>query len=451
MAKVDIIVGAQDQASPALRGISGQLGSLRQHARMAGMAMVAMGTAIVAGMGLAVKSWAAAGDEVQKMALRTGFTTEALSELRHAADLSGTSLMGIEKASRNLVKVVTQAGDGLETYTRALARVGLSYEELKDLSPEDLFFTVLEATAGVTDEQVKLTAAQELFGARMGTSLLPLMADGAEGLRRMMEEAEGLGLVFDQLSAENAAALQDAFTRIKAAIQGVQNLIGAALAPTLTDLAEKIAKVVSAISAWAKMHPGLSKALTITLGVVGLLSIALGTAVLMYMTKFLPALTAVTAAIWAKVAALWAAMVALGPVGWAMAATAAALLTTGLILLNRHHKQSIEGVTASTDKSTAAIRRETAAIDEETEALERETEARIAASNAAAEWQEAVSWAKRGQLEAWIGAQIEREERATESIQAEQTAPVIVLDGERVGSLIMNRAGESYLQEAHMR
>ena len=52
-----------------------------------------MGGAAIIGFGIkAVNSFADAGDAIQKMALRTGFSTEALSELKFAAEQSGASL-----------------------------------------------------------------------------------------------------------------------------------------------------------------------------------------------------------------------------------------------------------------------------------------------------------------------------------------------------------------------
>ncbi|MBA7602013.1 hypothetical protein ES703_09098 [subsurface metagenome] len=91
---------------------------IQKHHKAIGMAMTAMGGAIIAVGVLSIKTYAEMGDAVQKMALRTGFSTEALSELRHAAELSGASLEGIEKASRTLSGAITDAGFELETYVQ---------------------------------------------------------------------------------------------------------------------------------------------------------------------------------------------------------------------------------------------------------------------------------------------------------------------------------------------
>jgi len=177
-------------------GDTQQLTSAMDKARVAvGAAMTAAGAAITGFAALSIKDFAAAGDEVQKMAARTGFSTERLSELRHAAELSGTSLDSVEKASKKLSTTITEAGEGSKSYVAALGAVGLSYEQLAGQSPEEQFLTVALALADVEDHTTKVALAQELFG-RAGTALLPMLQGGSAGLREMSAEAHRLGIVF---------------------------------------------------------------------------------------------------------------------------------------------------------------------------------------------------------------------------------------------------------------
>ena len=57
-----------------------------------GRGMTVAGAAIVGALGMMIKNYVSAGDEVHKMALRTSFSTEALSELKYAAEISGATL-----------------------------------------------------------------------------------------------------------------------------------------------------------------------------------------------------------------------------------------------------------------------------------------------------------------------------------------------------------------------
>ncbi|MCK5020858.1 MAG: hypothetical protein KAS32_27810, partial [Candidatus Peribacteraceae bacterium] len=179
--EVEVVIKGTDKASGVFKGIG-------ISAKKMGVAMTAVGVAAI-GMGVAsVKAFAAAGDEVQKMALRTSFSTEALSELKHAAELSGASLNTIEKASKKLSKAMVDASDGLETYKRAFDKLGLSTADLMKLSPEEQFNAVSQALADLENETLKVALAQDLFG-RAGTQLLPMLEQGAEGIKDMRQEA----------------------------------------------------------------------------------------------------------------------------------------------------------------------------------------------------------------------------------------------------------------------
>jgi len=204
------------------------------------------GAAVVGAVGLMVKSYVKAGDEVHKMALRTGFSTEKLSELKYAAEISGASLETLEKGVKKMAKTILDAsksGGALATYVRAFEQIGLTAEELIDLSPEDQFDKIARAIANVENPTIRAARAQDIFG-RAGTQLLPLFAEGAEGLDKLRKKAHELGLVFDQEAANKAAALNDAITSLKGSVTGVTREIAGALVPTLRILVDTATDVM---------------------------------------------------------------------------------------------------------------------------------------------------------------------------------------------------------------
>jgi len=263
--RLNVVLGLTDNASR-------QFGNIRQnfekHRRAIDVGMTAMGAAIVGSLALSVKAFATAGDEVQKMALRTGFSTEALSELRFAAELSGTSLKSFETATRRMSQSIVQAEDGLTTATRAFERMNIDFRDLKGLAPEDQFFIIAGAMADMADETQKVATATELFG-RAGTQLLPLLAGGAQGIQDMREEARKLGIVFSQEAANKAAEFNDALTRVKGAAQGLMFTIAEVLIPTLTSVVTKVSAAVSAFKDWSQEHPLLTKLVLASSAAIG--------------------------------------------------------------------------------------------------------------------------------------------------------------------------------------
>ncbi len=209
---------------------------VKKHGKVIALAFVAIGAAASAAAIKIVKDYAKAGDEIQKMALRTDFATESLSEFKHALELSGASLETLEKGVKKMAKTIVDAADGLATYVRAFDRMGLSAEELINLAPEKQFEKITMALADMENPTLRAATAQEVFG-RAGTALLPMLAQGAEGIAAMRQEARDLGLVFDQEAADAAAKFNDDLLRLKGTMTGLKMEIAEELLPTLNTLA----------------------------------------------------------------------------------------------------------------------------------------------------------------------------------------------------------------------
>lgn len=263
------------------KGLKGLKGQFMKHSKAIGIGMTAVGGTILAVGIKSVKTYAEMGDEVQKMALRTGFSTEALSELRHAADISGASLGTLEKGVKKMAMSIADAKDGLATYTREFDKIGMAVEELEGLSPEEQFFKIAEAIARIEDPTIRAASAQKILG-RAGTELLPLFAEGEEGMAALRQEAHDLGIVFDQEAADKAAKLTDEMHRMKEATSGVQIAIAEHLAPIISSFIEtKVVPLITKIKEWTEAHPALTKKIVIITGVVGGLLVVLGPLLIM--------------------------------------------------------------------------------------------------------------------------------------------------------------------------
>ena len=213
VATMSVLLQARDKLSGPLGAMQGRLDNVAARAKKMGMAMTAMGGAITGAAALSIKNFVSMGDEIQKMALRTGFGTEALSEMAFALKISGSEIGSFEKGIKRMASFVLDAKDGLSTSTDALDRLGVSVAQLEGLSPEKAFELLANAVAEVPNELEKAALAQDEFG-RAGTGLLPLLNEGAAGITALRKEAHELGVVFDQEAANKAAQLGDTMTRL---------------------------------------------------------------------------------------------------------------------------------------------------------------------------------------------------------------------------------------------
>jgi len=268
-----------------------------------------------------IRNYVKTGDEVQKMALRTGMSTTALSELRYAADICGADLNTVELGIKRMSRALVDASEGSSEYVEAFARINLKAEELIGLSPEQQFDKIARAIASVEDPTIRAATAQEIFG-RSGTQLLPLFSEGAEGLEALKQKAHELGIVFDQESANKAAALNDSITTLKASFSGIGNTVATTLVPIITNLATTISNVITRVKAWMDAHPGLASVLVKLVTVLGILGTILGPILIA-----LPALAAGFA-------------VLTGPIG-IVAAAIAGLIAVGSLVVT--HWEEIKG------------------------------------------------------------------------------------------------------------
>lgn len=317
-----ILISAEDKASAQMKGIERSLDSLGKQATKAGLIMMAAGVAIAAAVFKMADSYTKAGDEVAKMAKRTGWSTEALSEMRYAAKLSGTSIESLEKGMKRMSSTIEDAKDGLSTTTIAFDKLGLSIEDVKAMSPEEQFWAIANALAEVEHEGTRAALAQDMFG-RAGTELLPMLAAGTEGIADMRQEAHDLGLVFTEEASVACEDFQDAITKLKEALAGLGAEIIDDLIPVLENYIEKAIEIVERMTVWADAHPGLAE---------GLLKLA---AILMVGGALLLGLGMLAKAIIAINAALIVMHALAGPAGWAKLAIGIALAAAAIYGMSR--------------------------------------------------------------------------------------------------------------------
>lgn len=298
------------------KGMKGIGATLKKHSRAIGLGMTAVGGTILAIGVTSVKAFADMGDEIHKMSLRTGIATESLSRLKFAAELGGASLQTIEKAIKRMASSLQDARDGLATSVDAMDALGLSVEDFDGLNPEEAFMKMAGAVAAIEDPLIRSALAQDVFG-RAGTEILPMLAEGTEGLKAMMAEAEKFAVIMDEDAAEAAAVLTDQMTKLKGGFQKVQAEIAMKLIPILIPLIDKIVLAVSSVSAWMKANPGLTKTIIIIASVIGGLMLVLGPLLLILpgIIAALPILGAAFAILTGPVGLIIAAIVGLIAIG----------------------------------------------------------------------------------------------------------------------------------------
>lgn len=282
-----------------------------------GKSMTVAGGAIVGTLGAMVFGWASAGDEIQKTAIRTGVGTEALSEYKYILEQNGASLGDFERANKNMTKVLYDAAQGTGNGADAIARLGLSIDQVMAMSPEQRFRTLTAAIGEMSNYNDQAAIAMELFGSRVGTSLLPMIEAGAADFERLRLEAHELGIVFDQEGADSAARFGDMMDTLKQSFRGVMIEMGPVIADIIENYVPGMIKAVEGAIKWIDQNQELVKTFTVVAAAVGAFMVTMGPFLVM-----LPGLIALFKAV-AVVVGVFAGVLS-GPIILAIAAVVAA-------------------------------------------------------------------------------------------------------------------------------
>lgn len=173
------------------------------------------------------------GDDLQKAAQKAGIGGKAMSELAYAAKLADVEVSGLSTAIKKMQVSLSEAGSGSKAPLQTLDALGLTFEKLQKMKPEDQFALIGDRISKLKDPADRARAAVEIFG-KAGADLLPLFADGAEGLAKLRNEAEKLGFSFDDAQLKKLADADDAMKRLDASWNTWWLTITSKVAPALT-------------------------------------------------------------------------------------------------------------------------------------------------------------------------------------------------------------------------
>jgi phage-related protein len=140
---------------------------------------------------------------------------------------------------------IAKAADGNDAALGKFQELGISIRDAggQVKSTETLMKELADRFAQLPDGAEKSALAVQLFG-RSGAQLLPLLNGGAEGIKNLGDEATRLGIVFTKEQAVIAEGMNDALEALQAGVRGTRAQIGILFAPTITEAARALQKVI---------------------------------------------------------------------------------------------------------------------------------------------------------------------------------------------------------------
>lgn len=164
----------------------------------------------VAGITSLARSALEAADKFVTLSEKTGASIETVQRWDYVAEQTGTT---VEAFGNNAFKLGINVAAGTDKVRSAIGSLGIAYEELRSLKPEDQFALVIEKLEGVESVTERNRLGQILFGRQFAEIATAV----SEGYTRIASEASVAG----EAQVRAAEAAGDAWDRLKSKIAAV--------------------------------------------------------------------------------------------------------------------------------------------------------------------------------------------------------------------------------------
>ncbi|MCT4334301.1 phage tail tape measure protein [Paracoccus sp. YLB-12] len=214
------------------------------NARMAGFtrkvgvaAAAAVAAATAAGIAM-VRSGLQTVDAQAKLAQSLGTTVASIQTLERAGELAGVSMSGIEQATKDLTRRLSQAAAGGGPAADALERLGLTANDLLALPLDQRVGAINTAIEAFVQVAERAAVAGQLFGEEGSIAMARI--DTAT-LRQATEDVRAFGVVVSEQDADRIERTNDAISRLALVWRGLSNQLAVAAAPALEAVADAMA------------------------------------------------------------------------------------------------------------------------------------------------------------------------------------------------------------------
>ena len=231
----------------------------------------AAAAAIIAGGAAIGKKAAETGAEIDDLTQQFDISAETIQRWNYLALQAGVDSDYFTKALVKARAAMADLSTGTEnSATQTLEALGISARQFG--SDEEMFDGIIKALSEVEDSALQTAYANELFGDRIATQLLPYINAGADDLAKWNAEFEAM----PSLTGSEAAALaelDDTFNRLSTSMQYATAQLGEALAPLMERVVafieETVVPAIEGLANWfANLSPGMQNTILAFLGIV---------------------------------------------------------------------------------------------------------------------------------------------------------------------------------------
>lgn len=228
----------------------------------------------IAGAAAIGKQAAATGADIDDMTQRFDISAETVQRWNYIALQSGVEATTFTNALVKARAAMSDLASGnANAAAETLQNLGISARQFG--SDEEMFDGIVKALANVEDKTLQTAYANELFGNKIATQLLPYINAGAEDLAKWNAEFDAMPSLTGE-EAASLAELDDTFNRLNITMQYATAQLGEAFAPIIERVIEFIEDTaVPALESFAEWFDSLPDGMQNTaLGMLAIIAVA---------------------------------------------------------------------------------------------------------------------------------------------------------------------------------
>lgn len=183
------------------------------------------------------------GDQIDKQSQKLHLSAQAYQELDYALKLSGASIDDLTRAMRTFDEI--QGGKITTEQADYFGKLGISATDAsgKIKSAQQLMEETMYALADYSGSDRGLM--MEAFFGKNSAGLNAFLNQTSDQIKDMRREANDLGLIMTDEEVKNAAAYNDAVTRLDSSLNALKESFVSGILPIITEAVNGVAKLVA--------------------------------------------------------------------------------------------------------------------------------------------------------------------------------------------------------------
>lgn len=180
-------------------------------------------------------------DHVIKRAKLLNVSPKFFVGLEYGAKTARVSGSVVERALIGITNTVGKAESGSKKAQEALAALGMTSQQLAGKGAGEQLKMIADSLQKMPAEQ-KLAALSKIIGgsaggsSKMAAQLMPIIAQGSEGIEKMVEESDRFGISWSDAQTKAIQAAMRSKNLLGMAYEGLGEQMTAGLAPALTEI-----------------------------------------------------------------------------------------------------------------------------------------------------------------------------------------------------------------------